>query len=963
MDSPSTESSGDKDPLPLIRLSNSIIVLTAPLTKSVTAFLEREHRDAHIVWTLSSPRRKTSCSPVGSIRLMPQVQGIEYQLPAPGVVPLHTLFQAVDSVASWLAADARNVAVFNCTDRAHEGSTVGVVVLCYELFARRFVDAKTAYRWWRTNKQPDLTPAQRRYVSYFLETVTSTRDSPLLSSPVVLSSIRAQRKGKDLWPVAFTVHSASDSKCTEVFSNTNIDSSVATPEVFPNAELEGDVIVRVISLDKRDPQKELLQVVFNTQFTAQNPTFSEGDLDMAAKHKSGYAIHMKLSLLQQTPGRSASDDYAVLVRNNYRRKIVSALPDPANPYYYPLAKCHYPAFPLRPGADAGTDRDRAVEPQQQERQESASVPSFGENPFVPRPAQVTLGDQHVVDLAQGLWYSRDEPSKTHPVRGPTGVRSRLVAPYEGAGGIRVSAGESVEVVVPDTDGWAFVVAQSGASGYVPASYLAREQGGSRARAKAAFSPAADQAGQGQLAFQQGDVLEILEGEQGGWCLAELNGRKGYVPASFLEFIEGAAVAPVPAPAAPAATVAPAAVAVAAPAARGTVLCAYEASSQTDVSVAVGEEVVLHGEPQDGWRLVERVNGQKGYVPAEWVAPIATAAEARACDQPTASPPVYPCMGKVHEAFEASSDGTISVPKGADVRVLEAPQQGWIRVEYCGASGFIPEAWVVLVPSAPTGSESQPQPVQGSVQPPQVSCAMTADGAQGAQDQTGADLSAALAARGPPKAKTVREDMLSHAAEINMENLAFVLDDVEIVVDSLSSSPATKELITTRGLDKEDVFAIALYTYDVGLAGEQEDNVYYRLNEALRLRAEAPWSGFIYFLTRALRKLPSFKGTVFRGNKSPDLVRKEYLTGREIIWSGYTSTSLDLSTARKFAGKGGVVFRIATSSGKDVSRLSTLGTENEILLPPNAVLVVSRSMYQDGDTWYVDLVEKSESSCW
>lgn len=124
-------------------------------------------------------------------------------------------------------------------------------------------------------------------------------------------------------------------------------------------------------------------------------------------------------------------------------------------------------------------------------------------------------------------------------------------------------------------------------------------------------------------------------------------------------------------------------------------------------------------------------------------------------------------------------------------------------------------------------------------------------------------------------------------------------------------------------------------------------------------------GFLFFALSAMRKLPDFKGVVFRGNKSPDIVRKEYTTGREIFWSGFTSTTIDADVARQFAGPTGVVFRIKINSGKSISAFSALGGEKEVLLPPNAGLVVSDELHVDptDGRQYIDLVEKAGMFRW
>ncbi len=41
-------------------------------------------------------------------------------------------------------------------------------------------------------------------------------------------------------------------------------------------------------------------------------------------------------------------------------------------------------------------------------------------------------------------------------------------------------------------------------------------------------------GQNELPFKAGDMITVLD-KEGEWYLAELNGRRGYVPANYISF--------------------------------------------------------------------------------------------------------------------------------------------------------------------------------------------------------------------------------------------------------------------------------------------------------------------------------------------------------------------------------------------------------------------------------------------
>ena len=149
--------------------------------------------------------------------------------------------------------------------------------------------------------------------------------------------------------------------------------------------------------------------------------------------------------------------------------------------------------------------------------------------------------------------------------------------------------------------------------------------------------------------------------------------------------------------------------------------------------------------------------------------------------------------------------------------------------------------------------------------------------------------------------------------------------------------------------------------------DRTSNIYFALNNALRHRKTDPksfrvWQGFLYFLMRALDKLPKYEGTVYRGgNKGLDqkTVRQEYKPGRPIQWAAFSSTSHDFNVVRPFVKKdeGGVVFKIKVVTGRDIGRYSFFPKESEILLSPNTQFVVTSDVYED-DKGYtcVDLAE-------
>jgi hypothetical protein len=147
---------------------------------------------------------------------------------------------------------------------------------------------------------------------------------------------------------------------------------------------------------------------------------------------------------------------------------------------------------------------------------------------------------------------------------------------------------------------------------------------------------------------------------------------------------------------------------------------------------------------------------------------------------------------------------------------------------------------------------------------------------------------------------------------------------------------------------------------------REHNIYFALNNALRSRKVDPgpyrrWRGFLFFLMRAIDRLPAFSGTVFRGgNKGVDqtTVRQQYQPGRVIQWAAFSSTSRSLEAVRPFVKKDeGVIFKIKVVSGRDIGAYSYFPKESEVLLSPNTQFTVTSEVYKDNEGFTcVDLAE-------
>ena len=161
------------------------------------------------------------------------------------------------------------------------------------------------------------------------------------------------------------------------------------------------------------------------------------------------------------------------------------------------------------------------------------------------------------------------------------------------------------------------------------------------------------------------------------------------------------------------------------------------------------------------------------------------------------------------------------------------------------------------------------------------------------------------------------------------------------------------------LSEDEILALALYTWDLGLNGKREENFYFNLNHTLQERNPEKmqtWAGYLYFLQSALSKFPDMKAIVYRGIPSIGITKHYNDSGALIHWSGYSSSSTSLEKAQAFAGKGGVVMKISVNRGKKISFYSTNPSEDEVLLSPNMNLLVRKGLYDYNGQAMVDLAQ-------
>jgi len=179
---------------------------------------------------------------------------------------------------------------------------------------------------------------------------------------------------------------------------------------------------------------------------------------------------------------------------------------------------------------------------------------------------------------------------------------------------------------------------------------------------------------------------------------------------------------------------------------------------------------------------------------------------------------------------------------------------------------------------------------------------------------------------------------------------------EDVADLLRKRPELREIVADAGLTHEET--LALYAYS------RQD--YADMNRGLRGQDDDAYAEFeaqIAITSSALRKLPAFRGTVFRRAEAGDWL-DAYQPGRTVTEKAFCSTSTEYDTMLGSAGEGSVEFVIKSRTGRDITQLSGKGElENEVLFDAATRFTVSeRKVDSDGTVViYMDEVIQPRAS--
>jgi hypothetical protein len=130
----------------------------------------------------------------------------------------------------------------------------------------------------------------------------------------------------------------------------------------------------------------------------------------------------------------------------------------------------------------------------------------------------------------------------------------------------------------------------------------------------------------------------------------------------------------------------------------------------------------------------------------------------------------------------------------------------------------------------------------------------------------------------------------------------------------------------------------------------------RFLEALRKGEFREWIVFTAALETAMYFLPKYKNTVYRGVNYPDisLIHHQMLEASDFVYIsvGVISTSTELTVAEKFvrcSKLNPTLYELQVTDGRDISMLSELPTEKEILLPLFTAWIIKSHRLHESDS--------------
>ena len=188
----------------------------------------------------------------------------------------------------------------------------------------------------------------------------------------------------------------------------------------------------------------------------------------------------------------------------------------------------------------------------------------------------------------------------------------------------------------------------------------------------------------------------------------------------------------------------------------------------------------------------------------------------------------------------------------------------------------------------------------------------------------------------------------------LEEAVQPLDELVNDLDTMVDIAKRNSKKPADGITPDESASIHLYTMQWE---EPHISIFTALNGTLRAERREPlkpWFRYLKLFLTALYKLPSHKGTVWRGVRGN--LSDQYEDDH--IWWGFSSCTESVDVMEQFVGKSGVrtLFNIECINGKAIRAHSFYKKESEILLMPGTYLRVVGKWSPAKDLYIVQLRE-------
>ena len=203
-------------------------------------------------------------------------------------------------------------------------------------------------------------------------------------------------------------------------------------------------------------------------------------------------------------------------------------------------------------------------------------------------------------------------------------------------------------------------------------------------------------------------------------------------------------------------------------------------------------------------------------------------------------------------------------------------------------------------------------------------------------------------------------LLGYAARplVSLKETVVKLSEMVDNVDSRVWTATNRCKNPAEKLTQEESAAIVLYTMEWD---PDYPSLYSMLNKTLRVedrRKLSPWFPYLKLLLTGLFKLPSVRGTVWRGVRSD--LRSNYKQGDNVTWWAFSSctSAINILESDQYLGTSGprTLFAIECLNGKDIKHHSYFAQEEKILLLPCTPLQVISHLSTKDNLFIIHLRE-------